>query len=91
MESTLYLKMELDELKFHETEEDLNRRFFKNFGCINFQSKEFYHELGLARLWHDEQMKLHPEKHAVTSNEPFRCYHETACTCGFKEACDSSD
>ena len=91
MESTLYLKMELNELKFHETEVVLNRRFFKNFGCINFQSKEFYHELGLARLWHAEQMKLHPEKHAVVSNEPFRCYHETACTCGFKEACDSSD
>ena len=51
---------------------------------------EFFHELGLARLWHAEQLKLHPEKHAITTKEPFRCYHVTECACGFKEACDSS-
>ena len=90
MESKLHLKLELDELKLHGTEEDLNRRFLKDFGCINFQSDEFLHELGLARLWHAEQLKLHPDKHAVTTKEPYRCYHVTECTCGFKEACDSS-
>ena len=91
MESNFNLKIELDELKLHGSEEDLNIRFFKDFGCINFQSDEFFHELGLARLWHAEHMKLHPERHAVTTKEPYRCYHETVCKCGFKEACDSSD
>ena len=90
MESKLHLKLELDELKLHGTEEDLNRRFLKDFGCINFQSDEFFHELGLARLWHAVQLMLQPEQNAITTREPFRCYHVTECACGFKEACDSS-
>ena len=91
MDNKLYLKLELNELKLKNTEEELNKRFLKNFGCINFQSDEFFHELGLARLWHAEQRKLHPEKHEVSSKEPYCCYHVTECTCGFREACDSSD
>ena len=91
MDNIMILKLELDELKRSSTEEELNRRFFKNFGCINFMSDEFYHELNLARLWHEEQMKLHPEQHKLESSEPYRCYHVTQCKCGYKEACDSSD
>ena len=91
MDNIMILKLELDELKLSSTEEELNRRFFKNFGCINFMSDEFYHELSLARLWHEEQMKLHPEQHKLESTEPYRCYHVTQCKCGYKEACDSSD
>ena len=37
-----------------------------------------------------DELKLHPEKHAVATKEPYSCYHVTECTCGFKEACDSS-
>ena len=85
------LKLELDELKLKNSEEDLNKRFFKKFGCINFQSDEFFHELNLARLWHEEQMKLHPEQHNLIFEEPYRCYHVTKCQCGYSEACDSSD
>ena len=54
MDNRMHLKLELDELKLSSAEEELNSRFFKDFGCINFQSDEFYHELGLARLWHED-------------------------------------
>lgn len=86
------LNHEIDEMLTTDcTPEDLDKRFFKNFGCINFQSKEFFHELGLARIWHARQMKLCPEKHELHNTEPYRCYHQTSCSCGYSEACDSSD
>lgn len=84
------LGLELDELAKTCTEAELDARFFKNFGCINFKSDEFFHELGLARLWHKRQIENHPDKHKVEYATPFNCYHETFCKCGFKEACDSS-
>ena len=91
MENKLHLKLELDELRLKFTEDELNKRFLKNHGCINFQSDAFFHELGLARLWHAEQAKLHPEQHTTRNYDKWRCYHVTECTCGFSEACDSSD
>lgn len=91
MESKAILNLELIELKQKFSEDELNKRFLKNFGCINFQSDEFFHELGLARLWHEEQMKLHPALHKLEFTQPYRCYHVTQCKCGYKEACDSSD
>ena len=86
------LNHELDEMLATDcTPEDLDKRFFKNFGCINFRSEEFFHELKLARIWHERQAKLFPEKHQVSNYDKWRCYHVTECTCGFSEACDSSD
>ena len=85
------LRKELDTLLKTEDQKTLEKRFFKNFGCINFREEEFMHELGLARLFHDWHAKLHPELHDKHEKEPMRCYHVTTCKCGFEEACDSSD
>ena len=85
------LNAELDSIIATTPEDVLIKRFFKNFGCINFRTEEFYHELALARLYHERNMKLHPADHCVTESEPYSCYHVTACKCGFKEACDSGD
>lgn len=85
------LLAELDQLIEDFTMAELEKRFFKNFGCINFQSDEFMHELKLARAFHDFHKRLHPELHDLHEYEKWRCYHVTTCKCGFEEACDSSD
>ena len=91
MNNIMILKHELDELKLSSTEEELNRRFFKNFGCINFISGEAQHEFDLAQMYHKYWEKLIPEFHDTHEEEPMRCYHVTKCKCGFSWACDSSD
>ena len=75
----------------HEALIALDRRFLKNFGCINFKSDAFYHELDLAREYHRRCILEFPEKHQQYEAEPYRCYHVTGCSCGFREECDSSD
>jgi len=82
---------EVDALWENGGEEQLAKRFFKNFGCINFVPADVEHELGLARTFHDFHKKLHPEMHQMTETEPYRCYHVSRCKCGFCTACDSSD
>lgn len=71
--------------------EDLDKRFLNDFGCINFQSDEFFHELDLAREYHRCMKKAYPEEHEVHGYDPYSCYHVTKCKCGFSEAYDSSD
>lgn len=85
------LVAELDELIKSNKPEDLDKRFFKDFGCINFKDAAFCHELGLARLWHSMRHAAHPSQHEMRSYDRWTCYHVTECTCGFAEACDSSD
>ena len=71
--------------------EDLDKRFLKDHGCRNLMSDEEMHEVSLAREYHNQRMKDFPNNHKVREEEPYRCYHKTVCTCGFSEACDSSD
>ena len=87
------LSNELDQLEASTPEEDLAKRFFKNFGCINFRDDEFFHELNLARMFHARHMKRHPEAHpgGIVETTPYTCYHQFTCACGFKEAYDSGD
>ncbi len=85
------LNEELDFLESTMAEDQLEKRFLKNFGCINFQNEEFFHELGLARVYHARHMKKYPGMHEVRTHEPYRCYHVTECKCGFAEAYDSGD
>ena len=85
------LGAEIAELAKACTPEDLDKRFFKDFGCINFRDDEFFHELGLARRWHAMQQAAHPGQHELKQYDKWRCYHVTECKCGFSEACDSSD
>lgn len=85
------LQAELDQLLEKFTLAELEKRFLKNFGCINFKSDEFMHELKLARAFHEFHMKLYPELHDLHEYEKYRCYHITTCKCGFEEAADSSD
>lgn len=85
------IKAELYTLVKGEAEEDLNKRFFKNFGCINFRSDEFFHELALARAYHAHHAMLHPDLHAMETTHPYRCYTVCKCKCGFQEEVDSSD
>lgn len=82
---------EVDELMWQFTEEELNKRFLKNHGCLNLKSEEYLHEVDLAREYHKRQKVLQPEAHDEQEIEPYRCYHQTICKCGFSEACDSSD
>lgn len=85
------LDEELEKLKQTVSEEELCKRFFKDFGCINFASDEFIHELSLARRYHAYHLAKHPEAHEMRDYERYRCYHVSECKCGFSEACDSSD
>lgn len=85
------LKAELEQLLVSEPLDVLKKRFCRNFGCINFCSDEFAHELRLARLFHGVITKADPDAHKLTETEPYRCYHKTSCRCGFSEACDSGD
>ena len=85
------LNEELDTLEKVWAEEILAERFLKNFGCINFEGEEFFHELWLARLFHERHMRRHPEMHAPREYEKYHCYHVTECKCGFQEAYDSGD
>ena len=71
--------------------EQLETRFLKDFGCVNFKTGDELHELNLARVFHKWHKDMFPERHAQHEYEPYRCYHEARCKCGFAEACDSSD
>lgn len=82
---------EVDKLIEDCSMEDLEKRFFKNFGCINFRSDEFFHELNLARVFHRFHARLHPELHNLHEETPYNCYHVTKCKCGFCEEYDSGD
>ena len=42
------IETEVRNLMAVEKLEDLDKRFFKNFGCINFISEEVQHEFDLA-------------------------------------------
>lgn len=85
------IKNKLATLIIHYTQDELEARFLKDFGCINFRDNKFMEELELAREFHYHHKQLHPEKHDEHETEPFRCYHKTVCKCGFSEAVDSSD
>jgi len=85
------IEEEMNTLIIHYPQEDLEKRFFKNFGCINSKSNDEMHELKLAREFHERHKKLHPECHDEHEYEKWRCYHVTTCKCGFEEAADSSD
>lgn len=71
--------------------EMLDKRFLKNFGCINGFSAEVRHEFMLACEYHRRMKEAHPEEHEMHEYEPYRCYHELRCKCGFGEDYDSSD
>ena len=71
--------------------EELDKRFLKDHGCLNFKTEAEMHEVELARAWHKICMEVDPEEHDLHEEEPYRCYHVTKCKCGFQEACDSSD
>lgn len=85
------VRAEVDVLMTENSEPTLTARFLKDFGCINFKSDEFYHELDLAREYHKRHMELRPMMHELQKSELYRCYYQTTCKCGFAEADDSSD
>lgn len=85
------LETELNDLIANTAKCDLDKRFLRNFGCINFISEEAQHEFDLAQMYHKYWEKWLPEFHDTHEEETMRCYHETKCKCGFAWACDSSD
>lgn len=70
---------------------DLEKRFFRDFGCINFLDDAAMHEVELASEYHRRHMKVLPELHDEHVETPWRSYEKTVCKCGFSKACDSSD
>ena len=74
------LESEVNELKAHYTKDELDKRFFINFGCINFCSEERGHEIALARIYHFMCMAENPSAHKITDSEAYSCYHLTKCT-----------
>ena len=85
------VKDEVDKLMAACPEEELNKRFLKHFGCINFKPEEFGKELYLAREYHKRHMAAHPEMHDFKVYDRWRCYEVRECKCGFNEECDSGD
>ena len=70
---------------------DLEKRFLRDFGCINFKDDDFYHELDLAREYHRRHKKVLPELHAEHVTHPYREYDKITCKCGYGEEYDYSD
>lgn len=70
---------------------DLEKRFLRSFGCINFKDEAFEHELALAREYHRRHKKVFPELHDEHVEHPYRNYDKTVCKCGFSEECDTGD
>ena len=85
------IETEVRNLMAVESLEDLNKQFFKNFGCINFIDEEKQHEFDLACQYHTIREAAEPGLHDTHEEEPMRCYHVTTCKCGFSWACDSGD
>ena len=85
------IEAEVSQLMAVEKLEDLDKRFFKNFGCVNFIDEEKQHEFDLASKYHEIREAAEPGLHDTHEEEPMRCYHVTTCKCGFSWACDSSD
>ena len=85
------IEAEVSHLMAVEKLEDLDKRFFKNFGCVNFIDEEKQHEFDLASKYHEIREAAEPGLHDTHEEEPMRCYHVTKCKCGFSWACDSSD
>jgi hypothetical protein len=82
---------EVDRLMATCSEEELDKRFLKHFGCINFQPEDFGKELYLAREYHKRHMAAHPGMHDFKVYDKWRCYEVRECKCGFNEECDSGD
>lgn len=93
MEKCKKLDAELDKLLAANGKAALDKRFLKDFQCINAFTFDdaAQHEFDLAKRYHDREMEAAPAKHNCRTKETFRCYDETSCTCGFKYAVDSSD
>lgn len=85
------VKDEVDRLMTTCPEGELNKRFLKHFGCINFKGEEFTKELCLAREYHKRHMSAHPEMHDYRVYDWRRNYEVCECKCGFNEECDSGD
>lgn len=85
------LDAELDKLQATASNDDLDKRFLKDFGCVNFIDDKAQWEFDLARQYHKRLEKAEPAKHDCRTRETFRSYEETKCPCGFKFAMDSSD
>ena len=85
------IKDEINALVQVYGEDKLDKRFLKNYGCLNFKTEAEMHEVELARAWHKFRTLAKPEEHNLHEEEPCRCYHVTKCKCGFQEECDSSD
>ena len=85
------IETEVRNLMAVERLEDLDKRFFKDFDCINFIDEEVRHEFNLACQYHTIREAAEPGFHDTHEEEPMRCYHVTKCKCGFSWACDSSD
>ncbi len=71
--------------------EDLKKRFFKDFGCLNGLGEDSMAEFMLARNFHARIAKLNPELHDEHETTRGRCYHVVSCKCGYSEECDSGD
>lgn len=82
---------EIDRLMATCSEEELDKRFLKHFGCINFKGEEFGKELYLAREYHKRHMAAHPALHDFKRYNKWSCYEVCECKCGFNEECDSGD
>ena len=85
------IETEVRNLMAAERLEDLDKRFFKDFDCINFINEEKQHEFDLACKYHEIREAAEPRLHDCHEKETMRCYHVTKCKCGFSWACDSSD
>lgn len=90
-EQSKKLDAELDALQAAKSKEELDKRFLKNFSCINFIDDKAQHEFDLAKRYHERAEKAEPNAHSCRTRETFRNYEETKCPCGFAFAIDSSD
>lgn len=85
------LDAELDKLQAAKSKDELDKRFLKDFSCINFIDDKAQHEFDLAKRYHERAEKAEPNAHECRTRETFRSYEETKCPCGFAFAVDSSD
>ena len=63
----------------------------QDWGTMNGWDRETSEKFKKASAQHDYMRLTDPEKHKVTSDTPYRCFHTVKCSCGFGYSSDSSD
>lgn len=71
--------------------EEIQKKWFKNYGTMNGWGWEQHFDYRVAYLLHEWDNDRNPQFHHKRVVDTGRGWHETTCSCGFGWSCDSDD